>query len=103
MQLTFTESPYEVFAAFQRVVGGEAALPPGPILITFLGAGWEDETMEWVIRERHDMFRLALMKRKLNMTDEHGMSRADAYEEPVGSGGVTKRFGMPTGVRVTFL
>lgn len=102
MQLTFTESPLTVYPAFLRVLGGEASLPPVPLHITFLGAGWEAETMVWDAAGRHDMFRLAWLKRKLNMTAEYGMTRADAYEDPPNTGGVVKRFGLPVGVRVSF-
>lgn len=102
MELTFTgHHPHDVFEVFQRVLGGEVALPEGPVHITFLGPGWES-VMVWVDGGRHDMFRLSWLKRKLDMTAEHGMSRADAYEDPPNTGGVVRRFGLPTGVRVSF-
>lgn len=104
MQLTFTgHHPHDLFPHFIRVLGGEMALPRGPVRITFLGAGWEDDVMLWATEGRHDMFRLAWMKRKLDMTDQHKMIRSDAYDDaPGGTDGIVKRFGLPSGIRVVF-
>lgn len=69
-------------------------------LITFLGSPWDEDVMVWGCGLRSDMLKLAWQKRKLDLAKELEGSIAAAYEPPVGSGMLVKRFGPPKGVRV---